>query len=132
MPISNSAYLFSLVKSMTKADKRNFKLFAKRVQADDDMMFLQLFDVLDKMKEMDEEDILSKLELNDKGQLSNLKRHLYKQILTSLRMISTSRIKSIEIREHIDYAHVLYSKGLFRQSLKILQRASPYYQHWPY
>lgn len=108
---------------MTKADKRNFKLFAKRVQSDDDMMFLQLFDVLDKMKEMDEEEIVVKLELHDKGQLSNLKRHLYKQILISLRMISTGRIKSIEIREHIDYAHVLYSKGLFRQSLKILQRA---------
>ena len=108
---------------MTKADKRNFKLYAKRIQSDDDMMFLQLFDVMDKMKDMDEEEIVSKLELTDKGQLSNLKRHLYKQILTSLRMISTGRIKSIEIREQIDYAHVLYSKGLFRQSLKILQRA---------
>ncbi|MEL6389384.1 MAG: hypothetical protein AAFQ02_04430 [Bacteroidota bacterium] len=123
MPISNSASLFSLVKSLTKADKRNFKLYAKRIQSDDDMMFLKLFDVLDRMKEMDEDEIVTRLRLTDKGQLSNLKRHLYKQVLTSLRMISTSRIKSIEIREHIDYAHVLYAKGLYRQSLKILQRA---------
>ncbi|MEL6124254.1 MAG: hypothetical protein AAFR14_11075, partial [Bacteroidota bacterium] len=112
MPISNSASLFSLVKSLTKADKRNFKLYAKRIQSDDDMMFLKLFDVLDRMKEMDEDEIVTRLRLTDKGQLSNLKRHLYKQVLTSLRMISTSRIKSIEIREHIDYAHVLYAKGL--------------------
>lgn len=123
MPISNSAYLHSLIKSMTKADKRNFRLYAKRVQSDDEMLFLQLFDVIDKMDEVDDERVLTKMPDIDKGQLSNLKRHLYKQILTSLRMININRIKSIEIREHIDYAHILYSKSLYKQSLKIMQRA---------
>ncbi len=123
MPISNSQYLFGLIKSLTKADKRNFKLYAKRVQSDNDMKFIQLFDVLDKMPELDEEKLIDKLDGIDKGQLSNLKRHLYKQLLTSLRLININRIKSIEVREHIDFATVLYSKGLFQQSLKILQRA---------
>lgn len=123
MPISNSEYLFGLVKSLTKADKRNFKLYAKRVQSDDNMMFIQLFDIIDKMSEPDEEKMMDKMGHIDKGQLSNLKRHLYKQLLTSLRLINIGRINSIEVREHIDYAQVLYSKGLFLQSLKILQRA---------
>lgn len=123
MPISNSEYLFGLIKSLTKADKRNFKLYAKRVQSDDNMMFIQLFDIIDKMNEPDEEKMMDKMGHIDKGQLSNLKRHLYKQLLTSLRLINISRINSIEVREHIDFAHVLYSKGLFLQSLKILQRA---------
>ena len=122
MPISNSRDLFGLVKSLTKADKRNFKLYAKRVQSDDQMKFIQLFDVLDKMSVLDEDKVIDRLPGINKGQLSNLKRHLYKQILTSLRLINISRIKSIEVREHIDFAHVLYSKGLFLQSLKILQR----------
>lgn len=123
MPISNSQYLFRLVKSLTKADKRNFKLYAKRVQSDDNMKFIQLFDIVDKMPELDETKILEKMGNIDKGQLSNLKRHLYKQLLTSLRLININRINSIEVREHIDFAHVLYTKGLFQQSLKILQRA---------
>lgn len=123
MPISNSQYLFGLVKSLTKADKRNFKLYAKRVQSDDNMKFIQLFDVIDKMVDLDEDKMLEKMGNIDKGQLSNLKRHLYKQLLTSLRLINIGRINSIEVREHIDFAHVLYSKGLFIQSLKLLQRA---------
>ncbi len=108
---------------MTKADKRNFKLYAKRVQGDESLKFIQLFDILDKMKNLDDGKIVEKLDGIPKGQYSNLKRHLYSQILISLRLISISRMKSIEIREHLDSAQVLYSKGLFLQSLRILQRA---------
>ena len=123
MPISNSSALFKLIKSMTKADKRNFKLYAKRVQGDESLKFIQLFDVLDKMSVLDESKLTERLDNIKKTQLSNLKRHLYSQILISLRMISIGRMKSIEIREHVDFAHVLYSKGLYLQSLKLLQRA---------
>lgn len=123
MPISNSSALFKLIKSMTKADKRNFKLYAKRVQGDESLKFIQLFDVLDKMSVLDESKLTERLDNIKKTQLSNLKRHLYSQILISLRMISIGRMKSIEIREHIDFAHVLYGKGLYLQSLKLLQRA---------
>ena len=108
---------------MTKADKRNFKLYAKRVQDDDSLKFIQLFDTIDKMKVLDDDKIIARLDNIEKGQYSNLKRHLYRQILISLRLISIKRLKSIEIREHIDFAHVLYTKGLFLQSLKLLQRA---------
>ena len=123
MPISNTESLFKLIKSLTKADKRNFRLYAKRVQGDDSLKFIQLFDAVDKMSDLDESKLIERLDNIKKGQLSNLKRHLYSQILTSLRLISISRIKAIEIREHIDFAHILYSKGLYLQSLKILQRA---------
>ena len=123
MPISNSESLFKLVKSMSKADKRNFKLYATRVQGDESLKFIQLFDLLDKMKTMDDKKVIARLNHIEKGQYSNLKRHLYSQILTSLRLISISRVKSIEIRQQIDFANLLYSKGLFLQSLKLLQRA---------
>ena len=123
MPISNSASLFSLIKSLTKADKRNFKLYAKRVQGDESLKFIQLFDLLDRMPVLNEDKLIEKLDNIEKGQLSNLKRHLYSQILISLRLIHKGRVKSVEIREQIDFAHVLYNKSLFLQSLKLLQRA---------
>ena len=111
MPISNTLSLFKLIKSMTKADKRNFKLYAKRVQGDESLKFIKLFEVLDKMSELDEKKLLDRLPGVNKGQLSNLKRHLYSQILISLRLISIGRLKAIEVREQIDFSQVLYSKG---------------------
>ena len=112
MPISNTLSLFKLIKSMTKADKRNFKLYAKRVQGDESLKFIKLFEVLDKMSELDEKKLLDRLPGVNKGQLSNLKRHLYSQILISLRLISIGRLKAIEVREQIEFSQVLYSKGL--------------------
>lgn len=108
---------------MTKGDKRNFKLYAKRIQGDDSLMFIKLFDAMEKMSELDDKKALQKLQGLNKTQYSNLKRHLYSQILVSLRMISIKRDKAIEIREQIDFASILYAKGLFLQSLKLLQRA---------
>jgi hypothetical protein len=55
--------------------------------------------------------------------LSNLKAHLYKQLLISLRLLNSSQNEDILIREMMDYARVLYNKGLYRQSLDMLEKA---------
>lgn len=55
-----------------------------------------------------------------KEQLPNLKAHLYGQLLTSLRLLARGRNEDILLRENIDYAHVLYDKGLYRQALDLL------------
>ncbi len=115
--------LFQLVKSLTKAEKRNFKLYATRNQSSMNLKFIALFDVLDKQKEFNEIQLLKKLPQIKKQQLSNLKRHLYKQILASLRVIHIQKNIDIEIREQIDNARILYNKGLYLQSLKVLDRA---------
>lgn len=116
-------HLFSLIKSMTKAEKRSFKLYANRSGgAGDSALFVQLFDVLDKQAGYDEEGIFHKIPELKRSQLSNMKRHLYKQILTSLRLLHISKNIDIEIREEIDFARVLYNKGHFQQSLKLLDR----------
>jgi tetratricopeptide (TPR) repeat protein len=86
-------------------------------------MFLQLFDLIDKMDNFDEALIYRKIDNLEKTQFSNLKRHLYKQILISLRLIHIKRKIHIEIREQIDFAQILYDKGLYLQALKLLQRA---------
>ena len=123
MPKQKTDDLIQLIKSLTRAEKRHFRLFVGRNQASDDILFLQLFDVLDKYKEYDEDMILRKLPAIKKSQLSNLKAHLYKQLLTSLRLLNRNHVEDIQIREQIDHARVLYDKGLYRQSLDILDRA---------
>lgn len=48
---------------------------------------------------------------------------MYEQILISLRHVSKSKKPGIKIRETIDFAYVLYGKGLHLQALKILAKA---------
>ena len=123
MASTTTDHLFRLIKSMTKAEKRSFKLYVNRSGgAGDSALFVQLFDVLDKQTEYDEEGIFQKIPELKRSQLSNMKRHLYKQILTSLRLLHISKNIDIEIREEIDFARVLYNKGHFQQSLKLLDR----------
>lgn len=57
-----------------------------------------------------------------KTQLSNLKAHLYKQILVSLRLNPVNQNIRVQIREQLDFATILYQKGLYKQSLKILDK----------
>ncbi len=122
MPNSLKEPLFQLVKTMSKSEKRNFRLFVNRIQNTDNVLFVKLFDVLDKSKKYNENVIFSKIPTMKRGQLSNLKRHLYKQILISLRMINIQRSLEIQIHEQLDHARILYSRGLYHQALKILDK----------
>ena len=123
MPKQKTDDLIHLISSLSRAEKRHFRLFVKRNQASEDILFLQLFDLLDKQKAYDEHLILKRLPEIKKRQLSNLKAHLYKQLLTSLRLLNKNHNEDIQIRESIDYARVLYNKGLYRQSLDILEKS---------
>ena len=123
MPISKSIDVFNLVKSLTSAEKRNFRQYATRIQANEDLLFLNLFDLLDKQKEFDEKNILKNMGGISKTQFSNTKRHLYSQLIASLRMLYKEKRANFKVREYIDYAYILYGKGLYLQALKILQKA---------
>lgn len=123
MPTPSEDAVFRLVKSLTKAEKRHFKLYVNRLSGADDILFMQLFNAMDKHQEYQEEVILQKVPAIKRQQLSNLKRHLYSQLLTSLRLLGTSKIPELAIREQVDFARILYGKGLYLQSLKILDKA---------
>lgn len=114
--------LFQLVKSLEKSEKRNFKLFVKRNSSADDLKTIQLFDALDKMNEYDEKQLLKKSKSITKQQLSNIKAQLYKQVLASLRLIKDENNIDIQLHEQMDNARILFNKGLYLQTLKILER----------
>ena len=84
--------------------------------------FYALFKFLEKQKKYDEKAIINS-GIVSKQQLSNLKAHLYKQILISLRMNPAHKNIRVQIREQLDFATVLYQKGLYKQSLKLLDKA---------
>ena len=122
MPNRSSDPLFLLIHSLEKAEKRNFKLYIKRNSAREDLKIIRLFDALDKMREYDEKLLLKKLPTIHKPQLANLKAHLYKQLLASLRVLKSTGSIDLQLHEQLDHARILYNKGLYLQSLKILDR----------
>lgn len=122
MPNRNTDTLFQLVKSLEKSEKRNFKIYVNRNAASEELKTVMLFDALDKMEIYDEEQLLKKNKFIKKQQLSNMKAHLYRQILSSLRLLKDGQNIDIQLHEQMDYARVLYDKGLYLQSLKILDK----------
>lgn len=122
MPNRNADELFQLIKTLEKGEKRNFKLYMGRNAASDDMKIIALFDAMDKAESYDEEMILKKNPHIQKQQLSNLKAHLYRQILSSLRLIRNDQTVDMQLHEQLDHARILYNKGLYHQSLKVLQK----------
>ena len=88
----------------------------------EDSKFLNLFNILDKASEYDEATIL-KTGIVKKQQLANVKAHLYKQILISLRLNPSHQNVRSQLREQLDFASILYHKGLYKQALKVLDKA---------
>ncbi|MGC8749329.1 hypothetical protein [Hydrotalea sp.] len=122
MPNRSTDMLFQLIKSLEKGEKRNFKLYVKRNASGEELKIVQLFDALDKMKDYDEVQLLQKNPSIKKQQLSNMKAHLYKELLSSLRLIQQSDNIDRYAHEQLDFARILYNKGLYLQSLKLLDK----------
>jgi tetratricopeptide (TPR) repeat protein len=119
-----SDHLIQLIQSLSKAEKRSFKLYATRnITSVSEMKFVQLFDFIEKTADYSDKAALKKLITIKKTQLSNIKAHLYKQVLTSLRLQHANHIPTITIRESIDHAFILYHKGFYKQALKALEKS---------
>ena len=130
MPNTKNEDIFHLIKSLEKSEKRNFKLYMKRVSGSEDFIIMQLFDAIDKADTYNEEYILKKNKNIKKQQLSNLKAHLTKQILASLRILNEENNISVWVTEQIHNAHIYYNKGLYIQSLKVLNKAKSVAQNY--
>ena len=122
MPNRSNNALFLLIKSLKKSEKRNFKLFANRNSETDNLKTVKLFDALDKMEEYNEVFLLKKNTAITKLQLSNISANLYKQILDSLRLIKDVDNIDLQLHEQMDHARILYNKGLYLQSLHVLDK----------
>ena len=121
-PNAVSHQLYRLVKAMNKAEKRAFRLYAQRSAGAGERLFVQLFDVLDALRAPDDERARTRLALSPQ-RYTNAKRHLYRELLVSTRLLAARHDVDCGLREQLDFAHVLYGKGLALDALRILGRA---------
>lgn len=115
--------LIQLVQSMSKAEKKSFRIYAHRNNSGGDQLYMQLFDYIDGGKAYDEKELLKKIPQIKKTQLSNVKANLAKQILINLRALHKHDSIDISIRELLDYTEILQSKGMTVAALDTLDKA---------
>lgn len=121
--------LIRLISSMSKSEKRNFKLIATKT-GDSSKIYIQLFDFIEKHEYIESigrskksSKIFQKIPKLKPTQLANQKSILYQHILKSLRETNKDIYLEIQAREQFDFAKVLYAKGAYMESLEHLQKA---------
>lgn len=123
MSRAKSQGVFSLIKSMTKNEKRYFKVMMSRSGSSEDKKVLMLFDEMNLMEEYNEALLLKKIPLLKSSQLSNTKAYLTEKILQSIRQFNISKLTDIQIREQLDFAEILFERRLLGQGLNCLKKA---------
>ncbi|MGM0580646.1 MAG: hypothetical protein ACQETL_08200 [Bacteroidota bacterium] len=121
MSKQSSDHLFDLIKSLTKSEKRYFRLLSQQ-QNESKAKYMQLFDFLEQKENYSAAD-LERITFIKSSQISNMKAHLMQKILQALRQFESAKNSEIHIREMIDYVQILYNRGLFRQAFDILKKA---------
>ena len=119
MSKTGNTELFELIQSMTKSEKRHFKIFASRHVIGTENKYVKLFDAMEGQKVYNEKELLK----NESyiRQLPLLKKRLHDSVLRSLDQFHTST--DDEIRKLLHQSEILYEKALYGQSSKILRAA---------
>lgn len=117
-----STELFDLIKSLTKSEKRFFKLHSALQSGDKN--YLRIFDAIDKQKTYDEEALKSLFAKETFiRHLPSEKNHLYKLILKALRAYHAESSVSGILKQEIKNIEILYQKALYIECNKLLHRA---------
>lgn len=114
--------LFVLIKSLSKSEKRYFRMFCSQTEGDSN--YLKLFDVIDKQKIYNEKDI--KRQFRDEAfskQLHVTKNYLRRLIMKSLRNFHGKLSKDAEIKDLIKDIEILFHKELYDHCLTELEYA---------
>lgn len=117
-----STELFDLIKSLSKSEKRFFKLHSALQSGDKN--YLRIFDAVDHQKAYDEE-ALKKVFAKETfiRHLPSEKNHLYKLILKALRSYHSESSVSGILKQEIKNIEILYQKALYVECNKLLHRA---------
>ena len=104
--------LFTLIKAMTKDEKRYFKNFAKS-EGGANLNYIKLFDAIARQREYNEVKIRRKFR-GEKfmRQLSVAKNYLYHLLLKSLANFHAKKSAEDEILQGLRYTQILYDKKL--------------------
>jgi len=116
--------LFRLVKSLTKHEKRYFKIYSSLHTVGEKNIYVSLFDAVDKQKEYNEEVLKKKFSKQASvKQFHVIKSRLYDAILKSMRVYHSDNSAEAEINGQISNIKFLREKGLLKECENAIQKA---------
>ncbi|OFY91622.1 MAG: hypothetical protein A3K10_11345 [Bacteroidetes bacterium RIFCSPLOWO2_12_FULL_31_6] len=114
--------LFLLIKSLTKSEKRYFKVNTLSASKDNSN-YNRLFDIIDKQEVFDEKMLIKCFKNNKNFNYSFAKNYLLNTIIKSLYNFSSINTPEAKINNCIDLAEVLETKQLYNLSIKYINKA---------
>jgi|GEM_PF-1811928 len=111
-----------IIRTLSKSEKRYFKLFASRTTADGDERPIRLFDAIDKQEEIDEARVRKEAGLAQDQLYHTVSLQLHDILLKSLHAFHEEKTPEPKIRAQLHYTELLLAKGLekhARQQLKV-------------
>lgn len=114
----------TLIKNMSKSEKRYFKIFSDRHVINDNNKYVVLFDTIDNLKNEEIhilEEKLKKQKLNTDF-LSADKNYLYQLILRALQSFHHNKTQTIYQVEQLLIIEILYEKGLYQICLNEIEK----------
>lgn len=115
--------LFHLIKSLSKGEKRYFKVFVSASK--ENKNYLLLFDAIDRQSEYDEEKIKRKFRQQSfVRQLHVTKNYLMKLIMRSLRNYNSINSREGTLKDLLKDVEILFRKELFDQCEDVIKKAS--------
>lgn len=117
--------LFWLIKSLSRGEKRTFKLFASKYNKGNENILVWLFEQINTQDSYNEEQLLNKLKKQDaKSPLAVLKTKLFNAILQALRGHSEFQDNPLnKINERREFAYILFQRGLFKEASTFIEKA---------
>ena len=113
--------LFELIKSLTKSEKRYFKLSVSVQQGEKN--YTKLFDAIDKQEVYDEEELKTIFRKETFARnLAYEKHYLYNLIIKSITPLHVSSSASGQIKEMLKTISLLFDKALYSQCKKMVIR----------
>jgi hypothetical protein len=119
-----STHLHELIHSLTKPEKRYFKVFSSRHVIGEENNYEKLFDAISAQEEYDEDEILELF--HDEAfihRFSITKNRLYNTILRCLDSYHSNNSAEAQIKRQIHSVEILFKKGLYLQSKRVLRSA---------
>ncbi len=119
-----SEELYQLIRSMSKAEKRHFKLTAQQNSKNGASNYIKLFDAIDKAKNYDEQKILQRVGRDRiAANLSSTKYQLSKLLCRVIYDFNGRARSENNITEEIGIIKLLFDRGLYGMAGKHLTRA---------
>lgn len=113
-----------LIHSLSRSEKRYFKIYSNRHVIGEENNYVKLFDLLDEMADYDGESLKAKLDIAEiKGNISSQKAYLYKLILKAMRAFHAESNGLFAAKELLLDAEFLFQKGQYQASKSLLKKA---------